>query len=203
VALDTYANLKTAIGDHLNRSDLTSFIDDFIDIAESMHKRDVRIREMIQRDSITIDSRQEAVPAGVLEIISLRLMTTPVTVLEEVNIHEMNRIRQEVTGRPFRFTVHEEIEFDVAPDASYSGEIIYYGSLTPLSGAATSNALLAKAPDLYLYGALVAASPFLLHDERVGTWGALYENGVKAMVVRERSGRRAGPLISRVAGAIP
>lgn len=203
MALDSYANLKTSIEAHLNRSDLTSYTDDFIDIAESAHKRDVRIREMIQRDAITIDDRQEAMPAGVLEIISLRLLTTPVTVLEELNLHEMNRRRQEITGRPAYFTVHEEIEFDVTPAESYSGEIIYYGSLTPLSGSDTSNALLAKAPDLYLYGALRAAAPFLMHDERIATWGALYDRAVRDLRMRESSSRRVGPLVSRVAGATP
>ena len=121
MSLDSYANLKTAVGDHLNRSDLTSYLDDFLDIAEAMHKRDIRVREMIQRDAMTIDERQEAVPAGVLEVISIRLLTTPVTVLEYLNPHEMNRWRQEVTGKPSRYTIHEQIEFDVTPDSSYSG----------------------------------------------------------------------------------
>lgn len=203
MALDTYTNLKTAIADHLARSDLTSYIDDFIDIAESMHQRDIRIREMIQRDAITIDTRQEAVPAGVLEIISLRLLTTPVTVLEYVNPHEMNRWRQEVTGKPTRFTVHEEIELDVTPAESYSGEIIYYGSVTALSGSTATNAILTKAPDLYLYGALLASAPFLMSDERIQVWGSLYKAGVQALNDRARAGRVMGPLISRVAGDVP
>lgn len=202
MSLDSYSNLKTAILGHLDRSDLSSYVDDFIDIAESMHKRDIRIREMIQREAITVDNRQKAVPSGVLEIISLRLLTTPVTVLEEVNLHEMNRIRQETTGRPYRFAIHEEIEFDVTPAESYSGEIIYYGEVVALSDANTSNAILIKAPDLYLYGALMAAAPFLLADERIQVWGGFYQRGLDALKVREQSGRRIGPLVSRVAGAI-
>jgi len=201
--LDSYANLKTAVEGHLDRSDLTSYTDDFIDIAESMHARDIRIREMIQRDAITIDDRQESVPSGVLEIISLRLLTTPVTVLEYVNLHEMNRRRQEVTGRPALFTIHEQIEFDVEPAESYSGEIVYYGAVTALSSGNTSNAILVKAPDLYLYGALLASAPFLLADERLQVWGGLYKAGVAAVNGRAREGRVMGPLKSRVAGATP
>jgi hypothetical protein len=203
MALDSYANLKTAVADHLNRSDLSSYIDDFLDIAEAMHKRDIRVREMIQRDAITIDDRQEALPSGVLEIISLRLLTTPVTVLEHVNLHEMNRWRQEVTGKPSRFTIHEQIEFDVEPDSSYSGEIVYYGAFTALSGSATSNALLVMAPDVYLYGCLVAASPFLGADERIPVWGSLYKAGVEGLNARARAGRVVGPLVSRLAGSVP
>lgn len=203
MSLATYTDLKTAIAAHLDRSDLTSYLDDFIDVAESMHQRDIRIREIIARDAITIDDRQEAVPAGVLEVISLRLLTTPVTVLEYVNLHEMNRWRQEVTGRPSRFTIHEEIEFDVEPEESYSGEIIYYGAVTALSGSTASNAILAKAPDLYLYGSLMAAAPFLGADERIQVWGAFYKNGVAALNARARMARVMGPLVARVAGATP
>ena len=203
MALDSYTNLKTAIGAHLDRSDLSSYLDDFIDIAEAMHKRDIRIREMISRDDITIDDRQESVPSGVLEVISLRLLTTPVTVLQYVNPHEMNRVRQEVTGRPAYFTIHEEIEFDVEPAESYSGEIISYKSVLPLSSGDTSNAILVKAPDLYLYGALLAAAPFLMADQRIPVWGGLYTAGVEKLNARARMARVVGPLVSRVAGATP
>ena len=46
MALDTYSNLKTEIASYLNRDDLTSNIDTFIDLAESRHAKDLRLREM-------------------------------------------------------------------------------------------------------------------------------------------------------------
>jgi hypothetical protein len=203
VSLDSYSNLKTAIQAHIDRTDLSSYVDDWIDIAEAWHARDIRIREMIARDDITIDDRQESVPSRVLEVISLRLLTTPVTVLQYVNPHEMNRVRQEVTGRPAYFTIHEEIEFDVEPAESYSGEIISYKSVVALSSGDPSNAILVKAPDLYLYGSLLAAAPFLMADERIAVWGTLYKSGVEALNARARQSRVVGPLVSRVAGATP
>jgi hypothetical protein len=203
MSLANYTDLKVAMAAHLNRSDLSSYLDDFIDIAESMHQRDIRIREMIVLDTLTVDARQVAVPAGVLEIISLRLMTTPVTVLEELNLHEMNRWRQETTGRPVKFTIHEEIEFDCDPAEDYGAEIIYYGAVTALGAGQASNAILAKAPDLYLYGSLMAAAPFLGNDERIQTWGTLYKSGVAALNMRANSSRRVGPLVSRTAGSNP
>lgn len=202
MALASYSDLKTALAAHLNRSDLTSYLDDFIDIAEARHQREIRLREMLTRASIAVDNRQIAVPSGVLEIISFRLLTEPVTVLEEVNLHEMNRLRKEITGCPWKFTIHEEIEFDVEPDTSYGGEIVYYEALTALSDANTSNSLLAKAPDVYLYSALVAASPFLGADERIPTWDAFYRAGRDALNLRASSSRRVGPLVPRIAGAI-
>jgi hypothetical protein len=91
----------------------------------------------------------------------------------------------------------------VTPAETYTGEIIYYGSVTALSGSTSSNAILSKAPDLYLYAALMAAAPFLGADERIQTWGTLYKSGVEALNARARQARVVGPLVSRVAGATP
>ena len=44
----TYDELKTAIGNWLNRSDLTSHYDTFIDNAEAEFNRNIRHRDMIK-----------------------------------------------------------------------------------------------------------------------------------------------------------
>ena len=44
MALNNYANLKTAIANFLARDDLTSEIDDFIDLTEADFNRRLRIR---------------------------------------------------------------------------------------------------------------------------------------------------------------
>lgn len=202
MALSTYSELKTAIAAHLERDDLTSYVDDFIDIAEAMHKREIRIREMLSRSALTVNARYVSLPSGFLEAQTIRLLTNPVTVLEQVNQHEMNRWRSESTGKPYRYTIHAQIEFDITPDSSYSGEIIYFGEMTALSDANTSNSILSRAPDAYLYGALTASAPFLMNDERIETWGGLYANARDGLNAQARASRKVGPLIARIAGAI-
>lgn len=202
MSLDTYDNLKAEIANYLERNDLDSEIDSLIDLAEARHKREVRIREMIQRDALTVDSRQESLPTGFLEMKHLRLLTSPVTVLSEVAINEMSRVRSESTGKPNYFSViGSEIEFDKTPDSAYSGEIFFYKELDALDGTNTSNAILSRAPDLYLYGALLAAEPFLMNDERIRTWEALYSSALTGINDLDR--RRSGALTSRVIGATP
>ena len=200
MALDTYANLKAEIASHLDR-DNDDTIDSFIDLAEARHKRDVRIREMLTRSSLTVDDRYVALPTGFLEAKTLRLLTTPITVMTYLNQHEMNRVRSSTTGKPTYFTVHSQFEFDKDPDSSYSGEIIYYKSQTALSDSNTSNDILSRAPDLYLYGALVASAPFLLNDERIQVWAELYKEARDRVNLMDRRG--VGPLVARAAGATP
>ena len=202
MSIDTYDNLKAEVANHLDRDDLSDDVDTFIDLCETRLKRDVRIREMVEREAITVNARQVALPTGFLEMVNLRLLTTPVTVLQEVNLHEMTRIRSESTGKPKYFACYgQEIEFDQSPDSSYSGEIIYYKSEDPLSGSTATNAILEKAPDLYLYGSLLAAAPFLMNDERLPTWEKLYTSARDGVNFQDR--KLAGPLVSRIVGATP
>jgi hypothetical protein len=203
MAISTYAELKAEIADHLDRDDLTSKIDTFIDLAEARHKRDIRIREMIVRQSITIDGRYEAIPSGVLEIIQLRLLTSPITSLKYVSPEQMSEWRREESGKPELFTMHAELEFNKDPDAAYSGEIFFHKALTPLSDSNTSNALLVRAPDAYLYGSLLATAPYLLDDARIEVWAALYKSAVDGLQQARRQERAVGAMVSRVRGPTP
>ena len=203
MALDSYANLKTAIINFLDRSDLDQYVDDFIDLVEARHQREILIRDMIARSDALLGGRFLALPSRFLKMKTLRLLTNPVTVLEEVNLHEMNINRDEGTGKPTMFTVHEEIEFDTAPDSTYTAEIIYYASLLPLSDTNTSNALLVRAPDTYLYGALVASAPFLTADERLQMWEAMYQIARDGVLFSDRMGRVGATLATRISGPTP
>lgn len=205
MALDTYANLKTAIDAWLDRDDLSANVDDFIDLAEARHKSEVRIREMITRFAITVDARFETVPSDWAGIVSggFRLLTNPVSIVQFVPLQEMNRQRDEGTGKPRFFTIHAEIEVNVTPDDSYSGELIYYASVDALSDSNTSNTILARAPDLYLYGALSASAPFLQNDERVPLWESLYKDALARHNGSARNERAGGPMVSRLSSATP
>jgi hypothetical protein len=202
MALSTYSELQDAIADYLD-DDLTSQIQDFIRLAEARHRREIRIREMVKREAITINARYIDFPAGFLEARNLRILTNPMKTLSEVSVHEMNLRRKEQTGLPTFVTFHEQIEFDVVPDDAYNGEIIFYKAVDRLSGSVASNAILDIAPDAYLYGALLASAPFLLNDERVQLWGTLYAQARDSLNATAKASRRTGPLVSRVAGATP
>lgn len=202
MALDNYTDLQEAIADYLD-DDLTDQIKDFIRLAEARHRREIRIREMVKRESITVNARYIDFPTGFLEARNLRIITNPMRVLSEVSVHEMNLRRRDETGLPSFVTFHEQIEFDVVPDSAYSGEIIFYKAVDRLSDSVATNDILDIAPDAYLYGALLASAPFLLNDERVQLWGTLYAQARDSLNATAKASRRTGPLVSRVAGATP
>lgn len=185
MALDTFANLKTAIADHLNRDDLTSYIPDFITLAEAQMQRDLPrhyLRET--RTTLTVDGQFESAPAdyaGVVRI-SIQGKHRP---LDLMSLAEMQRNRDmgdDTTGEPLAYAINGgDLEFWPTPDSSYTADLVYIQKITALSDANTSNWVLSSAPDAYLYGALIHSAPFLRDDERIGVWAALYQSAIDGL----------------------
>ena len=52
--------------------------------------------------------------------------------------------------------------------------------------------------DIYLFGTLVQAEPFLMNDERIGVWGALLGKGIEELRVSDqRSQTESGTIVMR------
>jgi hypothetical protein len=200
MALDTFAGLKTTIADYLNRDDLTSIIPTFITIAEAKFNRKLRVRQMIKRANGQIETSFFAYPSDWLEAKEFQLNTNPIVRLgfiTEAQGDQLKATRFQTVGRPLYYTITgSQLEFIPSPDTTYSAELTYYAKIPALSDSNTSNWLLAYAPDLYLYGALIEASPYLKDDERVATWGQLYTNSLGDIeVADERASVSSTPLV--------
>ena len=182
MALDTFSGLKTTIADYLNRDDLTSIIPSFITLAEAKFNRKLRVRQMVKRATAAIDTQYFAFPSDFLQAKELQLNTNPITYLDYVtqNQGDYSSANEYITvGKPVKYTIiGTQIQVIPTPDTSYTGELTYYGKIPALSDSNTSNWLLAYAPDLYLYGALLEASPYLKDDERLAVWGNLYISSI-------------------------
>ena len=202
MALTTYTELKTSIGDWLNRSDLTSVIPDFISLAEAQVERTLRTRQMIVRANASFDAEYGAVPSDFLETKSLKLTSTnPQTPLEFLSIDALDNKAAEYTGsgKPRFFgVVGGQFRIVPTPDATYTTELTYYAKLTKLSSSVATNWLLTSNPDIYLYGALLQAAPYLQDDARIQTWATLYERALNdAQTADDRGASSGGALLTR------
>jgi len=190
MALDTFSGLKTTIADYLNRDDLTSIIPSFITLAEAKFNRKLRVRQMVKRATATLDTQYFAFPSDFLQAKELQLNTNPITYLQYVTMNQGDYASQNLyisVGKPQYYTIiGTQIEVIPTPDTSYTGELTYYGKIPALSDSNTSNWLLAYAPDLYLYGALLEATPYLKDDERLATWSTLYANSLGDIEVADQ-----------------
>jgi len=201
MALTTYAELKTSVGDWLNRADLTTAIPDFISLAEAQIERNLRTRQMIVRSTASLSTEYSATPDDFLEAKTFKLDTNPPTPLQFETIESMDNLSVVYTaaGKPAYFSVvGGQFRFIPVPDTTYTGELIYYAKLSKLSSTITSNWLLTSSPDIYLYGALMQAAPYLQDDARITVWAALYKNGLEELKLSdERGSVSGGVLITR------
>ena len=200
MALDTFAGLKTTIADYLNRDDLTAIIPTFITLAEAKLNRKLRVRQMLKRATASVDSQYFAYPADWLQAKEFQLNTNPIVRLEfvtEAYGDELKANNYVAPGKPSYYTIiGTQLEVIPTPDATYTGELTYYAKIPALSDSNTSNWLLAYAPDLYLYGALTEATPYLKDDERLGTWGQLYTNSLSDIeIADQRASVSSTPLV--------
>ncbi len=205
MALSTYTDLKQSILDILDEASLASQTDDFIDIAEARHRRELRIRAMLTRSTATPSNRFLALPVGYISMRRLQINTSPVSLLQQVTPDELvSTFLREGSGKPAFYTIHEELEFDRNPNANYEVEMVYWKQFTPLDDQNPTNFLLTNHPDIYLYASLLAAEMVLREDERITTWNSLYENALTNLTKQDVKGQfSGGALRSRVSGATP
>ena len=181
MAITSYTELKTSIANWLNRDDLTSVIPDFISLAEADMERKVRHWRMEQRSTASLDARYTQLPQGFLEAVRFHLDVDerPIELLTPLALQQRRESNADAGGKPqFYAIIAGQIEIWPTPDAAYTGELYYYSRITPLSDSSTSNWVLQYFPDAYLYGALVHSAPYLVDDQRTGTWAALYQSAI-------------------------
>ena len=200
MALGTFTELKDALADWLDRSDLTDRIPDFITLAEARLNRDVRIRPMEVRSSMetTAGQRYFNLPGGYLQMRNMQINSNPITPLEYITPEMLDRLYgSDTTGKPKAYTlIGDEIQLAPIPDSDYTVEMAFYEKFTPLgdgtSGTITSNWLTTNAPDVLLYGALLEAEPFIKNDERIALWLNAYNGAVKKIQDADARDRHSG-----------
>lgn len=196
MAITSYSTLQTAVGDWLNRSDLTTVIPDFIALAEAQFNRSLRHRQMVERATATLDSEYSAMPADWLESIRYQINTNPITVMEFVSPDQAAVLKgaYSTSGKPIFYSqIGQQFQVIPAPDSgsAYTGELTYYAKIPALSDTNTSNWLLADSPDIYLYGALLQSAPYLQDDQRLSIWAAIYQRLIDDLKVSDERSRMA------------
>ena len=196
MAISTYAELKTAVANWLNRDDLTANIPDFITLCEARLNRVLRTRAMegLYTASTIAGQRDYNLPASYLQMRALRLNTSPLTVLEYVSPEIMDRVWAGSSGgKPVAYTIKaNELFLGPSPGAVYTMEMDYYRKFDSLSAIITTNAMLTDNPDVYLYGSLLEAEPFIKNDSRIQVWGTSFYKAITDIQDQDSKDRHSG-----------
>ncbi len=196
MAIGTYAELQTAVANWLDRADLTDRIPEFIALGEARMNRLLRLRMMEGKYTASTVGAQRnyALPTGYVQMRNFQINLTPIRPLQYVTPEVYDRLwGGSSSGTPEVYTiVANELQLGPKPDSVMTMEMLFYKKITALSVSNTTEQMLTENPDIYLYGALMEAEPFIMNDERVGLWAQGFAQAVQALQEQDNKDRHSG-----------
>jgi hypothetical protein len=180
MAFTNYNSFVTTVESYLARTDLTTVIPDFIQMAQLRMTRDLRTEAMLKVATTTPTDNKVAFPTDFLELREMHFQGNPPIILEYQSPDLFFRNGQtSLSGRSHYFTMlGTEFQFAPSQNSDYTIQILYYAQPTFISSTTSSNLYLAYYPDALLYATLAEAEPYLMNDPRVATWSALYDRAI-------------------------
>jgi hypothetical protein len=191
--LSNYAELVASIGAWLDRDDLNDMAPDFIRLVEEELNRVLRLPEMEDVATLTINAETEALPSDFRQARALYLNTDPKAELEQVSLGTLRtKYGQNITGQPEVWAISGgDIVFGPAPDTEYTGYLTYYADIPALTSDDDTNWLLDKHPGIYLFGCLLMAEFYGWNDERLPLIRAKYDNDI-GQLQKQGTGKQWG-----------
>lgn len=190
MALDTYANLKTTLQTWMARADLSSDVDDMIDMFEGWVNRNLRVPQM-EQEATSLVAEYVALPTDFIQLRDIQYQGNPRKQLEYMSpsmadIYDTSGN----SGTPaFYSIVGDQLRIIPAPGADATNiRIDYWKKIPALSVANPSNWLLALYPDAYLYGPLTHGQ-VRIHDPQMAQFIA--QGWANIMQELQRAGKNA------------
>ena len=210
MSISTFAELKTALANFSNRSDLTSRIPEFVTLAETrifygsqeapFISEPLRVRAMETSADITISAQTAALPTRYL---GLRRQYISGDTGRKIGFMAPDAFWDKYAGpawssTPVDFTVEgENLVFGPSPDGTYTGKCLYWQKFAALSADADYNWLLTNAPGAYLQGALIELYDYLKDWEAKGQAHNAFAGIINALNLADKSDRFAGSWLGR------
>lgn len=192
MSITTYSELKTALANFSNRTDLTSYVDDFIDLCESEMQVRFKLMEFEGDTTLTVTAGVATLPSGWLGARSVVWQSNPERTLRYVSPDRLEQILASnepgvanyytITGTQMRF----------ADDADGTVQVIYHAKFTPLSDSNTSNGILSEYPGAYLYGSLKHLAAFMRDADGATGYDAMFKEIAGLITLNNTQRKYAG-----------
>lgn len=197
MSVTNYTDLQSEVIANSNRTDLSSRVPTFIQMAEADMKRRLKVVELEGTSNITVTSGSGSLPSdfgGALDVYWDVSTGVPLRFLS----HEQYNIKRPslTDGEPVYFTI-TGTTIKVLPADTGTAVMTYTARLESLSGSVATNTIITNYPDAYFFGTLV----YLYHHTR--NWPAKAEakqefERVIDQIIRDHNERKyPGPLTIR------
>jgi hypothetical protein len=213
MALANYTDLLDAVAGWLARDDLTSRIPDFVTLAEAKFNRVLMHPQMETRATLTVDTGAASpelldLPSDFQTMRSARLSGVTgkprLGFMTQTQMDDYRYSIDNVTDQPVYFSITgDQLELAPTPNENYTVQVIYRRNIPSLE-TNTTNWLMMLAPDLYLYGSLLEAAPYMQNDERIAVWGSALQAVIDQLNVHgDRQTSNSGPSTITLPGVVP
>lgn len=194
--LTNYAELQQTIEDYLENDDVSGNVVDFIRLAEARMDREISIQAMHKVFTDEISASEVALPSDYIEVVSWRLTGTAIdaTGIRLTPDKFFGMIGQSTGGVPRYYTiVGTNAHWAPDPGTPDAGQhpysLEYLAQIPALSDTNTTNWMLTRYPDVYLYASMLEAQPFLIDDARIEVWAGLYKQAITSLAGVDVRGR--------------
>lgn len=177
-----YEFLKAEIADWMHRPDLLGKIPTFIQMIESKMSEDITAKAMQTVDTLVVDgiSAYVNLPEDFKGMVRIGLpgkQPLRLATAEEIASEDSGHV-----GEPILYAiVGSQLQLLPAPDAAYTLGIVYERRIPALSDGSTTNWLLKRSLNAYLFGALMMASVYVKNEGDIGKYQALYQDAINGI----------------------
>lgn len=200
-----YGQLRDALRRYLyDRKDMEAIIPTLIQLSE---RRIFRLLRCPSNEAVyngTYTAAGLILPSDYLEA---KLIVIDGQQLERISEQDFVRRLEArpAPGKPKRFARLGKLLYAHPPPDTDDAEIsmVYWSDFSgQMTSDNDSNEILRIAPDLYIYGAMIEAMPFLGQDSRAATWNSLFDQAMSQINSQATEAEYAGSTV-QVQGAYP
>lgn len=173
MALANYTDLKAAVADLVNRTDLTNQIVDAVTLCESSLQTKCKLLEAETSATVTITAGSGSLPTGFVAMRSVYWDDTEDHPLGYVTPDVYDAMRVNDSGDGFYYTITGST-IKTSPMGAGSIVMTYIARFTALSGSNATNTILTSFPDAYLYGTAMHVSILTEDDAKAQKFGLLF-----------------------------
>ncbi|MEY4718481.1 MAG: hypothetical protein RL563_1099 [Pseudomonadota bacterium] len=179
MAISTYSELVSAIGNWIHRTDLGTVIPDFIRLAESRMQNDLDIRQLDVITTVTTTGGTNVVslPTNFNQMKALSITSGGIVQVLDFLQPEMllQKYGSQSSTFPRSYAIRgSNLLLGPTPDGAYSLSMEYQATITGLTVSNATNDVLTAYPEAYLHCALIYAGQYTRDVELVAGMEQLY-----------------------------
>lgn len=199
MAFTDYTDLLIGVSDYTGRDDVTHLFPRFTKLAESRLNRRLRVGDMEAETQITTDANGEvALPADYLEMREVK--DSAGRVLKANSLNALTRAYGNRGGVACAYAV-VGTAFHVKPKGAATFDITYYQDIPTLTSNST-NWLLSRAPDVYLYATSMEVTRWAGDAERFQAAQSFYDEATSQLIIDDERARFGNAQV-RLSGHTP